>query len=723
MMIKANGEYLDFDGDIEIESQIKLFEEIETANGDYSYSFDVSKTINNLKILGFPFPDTVKSIYNNVPCEIIDDAGFVIYTGSLQVNNITDVISCTFFSGNTEWFGLLTEPMTSLPLYKYDVTNTVDNIVNSWTKTSGIVFPIIDTGTLIERGFSSLQIEDFTGCFYVKTLFNEIFGAQGITLSGDLLNDDIYNQLLVCSNTKSQDEVNDRSCYAGKTSTQSMINGVEVQILFDNLTGNYFAGGNFSVSTYTADVNMVVKLELSFNVKYNTGAGIGSFFYVNVKKNGTDILNYDRAGAEGTQEVYGITKEFLKLEAGDYLQVYILQTSINIVDIQIGSTIKITPQYVYKTFGKSTVPKWTQGEFVSNVLRIFNVIPSYKPESRQLTLNLFNKIKEKEPIDVSDEVTVIQTDFSEFVSNYGKNNNFTYQESDDEDLREYNIANFVKYGAGRLTIDNDFIENEADVLESDFTSPTTYINPVFDMSMERINFIQSEEIDDKTITSVSDSSGTARFNMSNADDLFSEGDLVAIETDVVGYNSTWVVTTVTTTYIVVFGLGYISSATGTATLLRQKFTTNDDVYLFVNVANVSNLFFSSNSEFRITNLELTFENQIVRSCSIAYFNLLANGRQINTKYKQSLSFGEVNSPLSYQKTLLDTYWPIFSQILADPVKLLVRGYFNRNKFTALKSFLRPLRIKTNETNNLYYLNRITGYKSGHEECEAELIKL
>ena len=717
-MIKANGEYLDFNESIEIESQIKLFEEIYTATGDFSYSFDVAKTMKNLKILGFPYPDTIKSIYQSVPCEILDDSGFKVYTGSLQVTRVTDVIQCNFFSGNTEWFGLLDKPMTELPLFKYDVNLTVANVQASWTKDKGIVFPIIDTGTLLTRGYSNLKLEDFTGCFYAKTLMQEIFNPLGINLKGDLIEDSTYNQLIIAANTKSQGDVSDRSSYVAKSSDQSMIDGSELKITFENESVfPYYDGAknNFVASTYTADVRMLVRVEFVLKLKYNTGAGLGSFIYVRIKKNGTIVYNLNRVGAEGTSESYSFSTT-LAINAFDYLELFILQDSINIVDVQAGSTFKVTPIFIYKTFGASTVPNWTQGEFVSNILRVFNVTPSYAPESKVLTLNLFNKIKEKEPIDISDNVTITGIDFTDFVSNYGKNNIFKYQEGSDEDLREYNISNFISYGSGNLEVLNDFIENSADVVESDFTSPITYLNGPFDMSMERINFYELEEIDDKSITSVTDSSGTPRFNITDADDLFTVGDLVGIETNVEDYNGDWVVKTVTTTYIEVNGVGYTTTATGTATLLRHKFTTDDNVYMFINVPNQTNLFFSSQATMYV-------DNTTFLSSSMAYFNLLSNGRQINTKYKQSLSFGEVNNPLSYQLTLLDTYWGIFSDILSDPVMLTVDGYFDRNKFQLLKTFLRPLRIKTNETNNLYYLNRISGYQSGHEACEAELIKL
>ena len=41
MMIKVGNEYLDFDDDITLERQIKLFENIATSNGDFSYAFDI----------------------------------------------------------------------------------------------------------------------------------------------------------------------------------------------------------------------------------------------------------------------------------------------------------------------------------------------------------------------------------------------------------------------------------------------------------------------------------------------------------------------------------------------------------------------------------------------------------------------------------------------------------------------------------------------------------
>lgn len=713
MMIKVNGEYLDFNDDIEVESQIKLFEEIDSTQGDWSYQSEMPDTNHNRKALGIPLPDTVKLIYNNVLCDIVDESGFITYSGTLRVENISEgTIKFSFFSGNNDWLGQLSSPMSNLPLQKYDKTLTETNIQASWSNTTGIIYPIVDTGALVTRSYSNVKVEDFAPFFYVKTLFNEIFGSKGIKIQGELLKDDLFNRLVVSSNSRNQEAVDDRSTYAAKNVNQTATT-VETRCTFQNETTPYFDGAqnnwNTTVGEYTADIKMIVDVEVSFKLDNPSNRLVS----LRLRKNpaGTQV----KTGTTRDNSV-SITLTNYPLEAFDELHVNVA-TDAGTATVLVGSYIKVTPVFLYKSFGSSAVPNWTQSEFVSNILRGFNALPSYNSQSKTLTLNLFNKIKDKEPIDVSDSIEVSEIDFSEFVSNYSKSNIFSYQEGSDEDLRQYNISNFISYGSGNIEIDNDFVQDSFDVVESDFTSPITYLNGVFDMSMERINFVEIEEIDNYTVSSVTDSGGVPRFNITDADDFFVVGDLIGIETDVDSYNGEWVINAVTSSYVTVNGLAYESNASGLGTLLRHRFTNEDNVYLMAVIPSVPVLFFSSKSSYMIGS-STTFLN-----ASMAYFNILANGREINTKYKQSLSFGTVNNPLSYQMTMLQTYWPVFTAILSDPVMLKVLAYFNKKTYTDIKSFLRPLRVKTNETNNLYYLNRITGYKSGHEACEAELIKL
>lgn len=711
MMIRSNGEFFDFDGDIEIESRIKLFDEVGSSNGDFSYDIELPNTAKNRKILGIPVPDSVKTIYTDLTAEIINDQGELVYTGKLQVNKIAgQSITATFYAGNTEWFSLLSDPLSSLPLYRYDVELTEANITASWAESSGIVFPIIDSGVLVNRSFANFKVEDFVPFFYVKTLFQEIFNPLGIKLAGDLLDDPMYNSIGVVCNGRSQDDIISRSCYVNKTVSQTGILPLTLITFQDESTFPFFDGSlnNFDTtnSRYTADSTMVVTIETSIDI---SGTANGSGYLM---KNGGIIAVGDNV------------KIVEKLNSGDYIEVYAAPIGIGTIDVNSG-TFRVTPLFIYKSFGKSSVPLWTQGKFVSNILSLFNVLPSYEATSKTLTLNLFKDIATKEAIDISDAIEITEIDFSEFVQDFSKKNIFTYQEGDDEDLRIYNISNYISYGSGALLIENDFIDNEDEILESDFTTPITYLNGVFDTSMERIPFVEVEEIESRNITSVSDSSGTARFNISNADDYFEVSDLVEIETDVTGYNGQWVIQTVSSSYIEVRGSDYISSTTGTAKLMRHKFTTDKGVYLFANIPNMYVAYFSSRMK-RSNGLSVGryyFEQSNKGQMSLAYFNMLSNGQEVNSLFKQGLSFGSIDNPLSYQKSILDTYWPNFSKMLNDPVMVRANGYFQRLTFDQMRTFLRPLRVKTNETNNLYYLNRVNGYKDSGKPCEIELIKL
>lgn len=715
MMIRSNGQYFDFDGDIEIEDRIKLFEDPKNSNGAFSYDIEMPETDHNRKILGLPSPDAIKSIYQNVPAELIDDTGQLVYTGKLQLTTIENkIMFCVFYSGNTEWFGLLSSPLSSLPLYRYDVDLTEANIMSSWSENSGIVFPIIDSGALITRSYPVFKIEDFVPFFYVKTIFSEIFNPLGIKLQGDLLEDPMYNSIGVFSNTRSQDQVDARSTYA-RAGNQSGAALASFVITFnDDTTSPFYDGSsnNWDGSKYTADVKMLMEFGININLSILSGGII-----IRARKNGVNVSSWV-AQNPSFSKTFSVT-----LEAGDYFE-WFAESTASSFDITDG-TFKAKPTFIYKVFGVSSVPNWTQGDFISNILRIFNALPSYNPITKTLTIDLFNKIKDKQSIDISELLTIDTIDYSEFVSGFGKNNIFSYQEGSDEDLRKYKISNFIRYGSGNLTVNNDFIDNTSDVIESDFTSPITYVNVIFDASLERIDFVELEEISEHEITSVT--TGTrARFNITDADVYFTVGDLIRLDTDALDtYNGDWVVDDVTTTYITVRGLYYSTDAVGRAIILRHNFTNSDEVYLMANIANVSVSDFSSNIIINILASVRSYvlESTFFSTTSLAYFNMLSNNRPINKKMKQSLSFGTVNNPLSYQRTILDTYWPVFSDILSDPVMLKTTAHIDKPTYDQVKTFLRPVRIRTNETNNLYYINRITGYKDSSRPCYPELIKL
>lgn len=714
-MLKVAGGYLDFKGSVEVEKKIKLFENLDSSDGDFSFQFDVPETSNNVRLISYPVPDSSsKIVYNRIDCDLQDDSGVSLYTGFLRVERRVrrEVISLSFFSGNSNWFGLISGNLEDMDMSQYDVEQTRANIVSSWANTEGITFPLVDNGGLLARSFAQVKIEDLVGAYYVHTVFKKIFTDSQIKLQGELFEQPLYKSLVTLKNSKSQTEVDARSTNAHTTFTARTFATATKVLWTDDSNYPYFDGSqnNFDLanSRYIPDVRMLL------NVNATTQSEEHDFEYVEeiyIYVNGVEIL--DRRMPQG-QAIATIDANIL-VEAGDIVEIWTWYGGINPATYNlIDGTVKFTPQFLYKTFGNAALPNWTKQDYVSSIFQVFNVITSYEPKSKTLTCNLFDKLKEKEPIDISKYVTVDEIDYATFISSFGKKSTFSYNEVDFDEVKDYNIANFFKYGQGFIIVNNDFLPETESVIESEFSNPFSYINGVFDMSMERTNLIELDEGDSVDVTSVTDSSGNARFNIS--DDIFSVGDLIRIEemTNPV-YNGEWVISGVGAGWLEVVGGVFDTDSTGTLMKLDFIYNNSDDVYLLVNVPQYSVPKFSGND---FIFLEANSES----AWAVAYFSLLNTNRQINTDYKQSLSFGEIQDPLFYQRTILETYWSLVSRVLNDPVKPICTGIMPTNVYRSI-DFLRPVVIKTLDTSNTYYIDRMSGYKSSYEPFEIELIKL
>lgn len=719
MMIKVGSEYLDFNGSVEVERKVKLFEEIDSADGDVSFGFDIPWTAHNVKTLNFPLPDNLsKSVYQRIDCDLQDDNGLSVYTGFLRIERVIRerTLFISFFSGNSNWFGLISGSLKDMDFSSYDLDQTEASIVSSWSNTSGITFPVIDNGGLLTRSIPQIKVEDFVGAFYVKTIFKKIFQDATIKIQGELFNEPLYNALVTIKNSKSQEEIDANSSYVFTSGSSRPADDIPYKVTWtDDFTYPYYDGSadafDLPNSRYVAPVKMIAKVEVNMESENLVGINEGNVVMIYV--NGVEFVRKNST-FPGQGTILSITKK-VPLEAGDILEIYSMYTTGAVTDLDIISgTVKITPSYIYKTFGDAAVPNWTKQEYVSNIFQLFNVITSYESKTKTLTCNLFNKIKDKTPIDLSEYVIIDEVDYESFISNYGKKTKFSYNEVDFDEVKDYNIANFFKYGQGIINVDNDFLDEQASVIESEFSNPFSYINGVFDMSMERTNLIELEEDEELDTTGITDSSGQARFAI--ADDIFIVGDLVRISNSTnVSYNGDWVINVQATGYVEFQGLIFDGNANATLTKLSYTYNNSDDVYLLVNIPLYSVTNFSSNSSILLESTEKT-------ELGIAYFSLLNTNRQINTDYKQSLSFGEIEDPLFYQRTLLQTYWSLFERILNDPVKPICTAHIPLKVYRSI-DFLRPVMIKTLETSNLYYLNLISGYKTSYQPARIELIKL
>lgn len=607
---------------------------------------------------------------------------------------------------------MITGLLSDLDLDRFDIEQTRDNIEASWLRNDGIVFPLVDNGALLTRSYPQLKIEDFVGAFYVKTIFNQIFVEAGIKIQGELLSDWMYNNIICLKNSKSQEEINARSSYVFTNNSPRAAESVPIKTLWtDDFSYPYYDGSqncfDLPNSRYIPDTRVRVQIEVNLVTTYVLASVNIIFAYVNgVAVKSTVNLFTD----------HSTFNEKITLEAGDVLEIYSQWSSLfhTADDHIISGTVKITPTFIYKTFGKSAPPNWTKQQFVSNILRQFNVLASYEEGSHTLTFNLFEKIKDKTPIDLSEYISETEVDYSEFISDYGQNSILSYNEVEFDELKSYNTSKYFKYSQGSIRVNNDFLEPNVSIIESDFSNPIAYINGMFDMSIEKTNLLELEEADETEVTSVTDASGNARFNI--AEDIFLVGDLVRIKDSTnTGYNGDWVVTAVSAGWIECLGTSFDTSATATIIKLDFVYSNSDDAYLLVNIPNYEITKFSGNTFFYLEDVGRI-------SFALGYFDIINTGRQVNLDFIYSLSFGGIDDPLHYQTTMIESYFRLFSRVLNDPVKLFCTAHLPYGVFVGI-DFLSPITIKTLESTNQYYLNRISGYKESFLSCQLELIKL
>lgn len=718
MILKRGDTVLDFSGPVEIDRQAKLFEEIDAAVGDIGFAFEMPDNGHNRLALGMPLVDSlIGSQYIANESVAMNDSGTAIYFGAIRVEGVKEgKIRASFSSGNSNWFTMLKGDMSELNISKYDTLQTQENVIASWSNTSGMVYPWVDAGPLKTRRAKSARAEDFVPGLFLHTIFEELFQASGLKIRGEMITHPLFNQIGVLTNAKNDEETEARSSNVNKVTDQTLPSNLSyVKVTFDNDSDYpYFDGksNNFSLvnNRYTADLEM--DLQVKLNLQLSAAHWTGIVLY----KNGNPTTSHQSVSTSDTNTL----DTNIHLVAGDYIEWYARNQVSGGPSVNITSgNLEITPTYIFKSFAKSTLPKWTKQQFVSNILQIFNAIPTYDPFTKTVTFDLFDKIKGKPSIDISEYITGdIEVDYVDFISNYGRSNIFGYSDASEEETERYNASSFIKYGAGQLIANNDFIQESADVISSDFTSPISYIHPYFKCSIDRMELIELVDGDPEAdiATVQDDGAGNAKFMLTDADDLFNVGDLVRLEFEDTQYNGEYIVIQTTSTFLALYDGVFYTNSPGKITRMRYENTSNDDVFLVVHTGARTITTFSQNSTFLIG-------GATIRTVwAHSYFNMLATGKPVDAIFKQGLCFGKVNNQLAFQRTLLDAFWQQFARILNSPVKLICPVNLPET-VNAQIDFNAPVSIKTNESTNEYYVNKVQGYQGRQYQNLIELIQL
>lgn len=718
-MIKFNGEYLDFNDTITVERQIKNIKTLKSA-GDFSYSFTMPDTANNRRILNIKHGNsTSRTIYQENDT-VIESFDGTVYRGSLRVEGIKkEGIAASFFSGNTNWFSLLTGNINQIDMSanKQPVANTDPSqvIVDSWSATEWITYPIINKGLLDNWSTGYLRTEEFMPFVYIKNIFIEIFRHNGLKVDGEIFKDALFNNLIAGSNsTDSQIEyIKAREVFAGKNSNQP-IGTSPVTVTFPIETFPYYDGSknNFDGTKYTADVDMWGTINLLLNIDTNVT------YTLKLKINGVIV---DTKEGTSTQIVYDyiVNNDFpsnpvITLSENDYAEIDLTISSgtANITD----GWFKFKLLRLLDTYPQFLLAQTSQADFVSSIFTMFNVISTYDTYTKTVTCDLFRNILNKEEQDLSEYLQEYEHDFITALEDYGKKNVFSYQQGDQEEIESFNNLSPVPYGSGVIEPDNVFLKDnvEHDVI---FTNSFYSYSNILKAYLMNLGLVDISD-NDEPIAISSAALGTAtRANFTTAvDHGFEQLDYV------------WITDTSTGDYV---GIGRIAGVGSTTTFEIQRlfFTTtvtgnvkkigvreavNENVYLAVNIPNYPISSFSNSSTIRYGNADRS-------SMAYAFFIKTLTGLDIDNQI-ESPAFSDPNLNGYNNITLIDKNYQVNKRIVDNPDTVIGRFIMPKNVFDNLDQ-KRPIRLKTNEFNALFFAEKITGFVDSNTPFTIDLVKI
>jgi hypothetical protein len=710
MLRTADNEYIQVP-DVEVERQAKLFQSIGDTSGDFSYEFEIDNNSDNLDKLGIisPVDGFQKTIYTVSDVALLDDEGSVLYMGYVRVQSIQDTIALSFFSGNNNWFSVMVGDLIDLDLSSYIIEKNLTNIIASWNNNDGIVFPLMNTGSVGNRSRSNWTLEDYQPFIYVKNIISECFRQAGLKISGELLDDWRYQHLITSTiDVTIQQELEDRKVNVSKIIDQVISTAPTYEVLeleVENFVGTHSNWDNVNYR-YVADVPMIVQTTTTIT---NTGGGGSQGITVRLLINGTTEVDGFSRGNNDTFTINsprirgGVIKPIF-LDSGDYLDIQL--TSVASSNTITSAQFEVRPIKILEINPVTLLPKISRIDFVTEVFKLFNTVIDYDPFTKTVTVDFFKNVIRNDELDISEYIdpSTIRVDYTELIGDYGKENILRYSESDNEIIEKYNDAKDIPYGAGMIESANDFAEDKKDIIDSIFVATPEDSNNPIGTSLPRVEFT-TEDYGQEFTATVTNSSGSL-FTVTNF--VPQVGELINVSDSTVdSYLGNWLIDTVVSpSTFTVDSMPYVSNANVTIRKFNVVQNSMSDQILLLAVPDTALSDFSDYSGI---------------SPMYAYFYKPFQNRNIDD-YDRSLSFGPVEINNAYQRTMIEDYWGDLGPILQDPIKIYVDAYLPKSVFESI-TFKQPIRLKTDRFNARFIPNRITGYKNSSSPCTLELIKL
>jgi len=468
---------------------------------NHTNQFTIPDTENNNRILGYTFSERSRSSipYQYLDCKLIQDGIETIvgkcvikgYDNGYKVNILEDLYD---IFANLEGKKLVDiTPLTdtawgraAMDTYR----NSTDNLISA----------------IIYWGKDMLASDYFTfflPSFYYHTIITAILENTDITISGDILTDERFTDLVIPFPGDSflypshmVDPYWGKGYAASALSIGQVLTGVRVVQIDSYYYGeDYFLNSAYYFEDYNFNATINVLIEFT-SFTWNSA----TFMEVEILKNGVTVLdNYTVAGGTGSTLPLTLTYtgDFVP---GDYVELS-LRSDVASVPNGVNTTVaagwylQVIVNQVVNTalvYWNLFLPDILCKDLLSDFFTRFGIIP--KQKNGVLYLKTLEAILTDRAgaVDWSSKLVPGNRPI-DFTLDYAQNNNFDYVD----------IVNDQTFGRGVMVIDNDTLPFERTEYESLFENCEEYDGsgyqvasiPIFDESSDTIsNFIDSPGI-------------------------------------------------------------------------------------------------------------------------------------------------------------------------------------------------------------------------------------
>lgn len=709
MILKVNNEFIYLPDQPELVEQCKTADLLDSA-GDFSYQFSIPNTAETRRILGIVAYDNFE-----VDAELVSN-GHTVFAGILVVENIDIEIACSFMSGNTNWFALLGNkriseiPIQYLERFKVPlfVVNPSPFLVATWTNTEGIAAPLVDRGRLRNLDNDLLESGDFLPMAFIKTIMIAIMNSNGLKIQGELLTDGLYNTLVAGSAVSMDTSLpyfDGLAILVGKNA--QTLNTTPQKVTFTLTSFPYYVG---SFDTWDSTLSRYLNIPINFQGKalIDFSFSTSVTYTIELRINGVTTDTITGTGVSVTDEL-----NLPSPDEGDYFEIW-ASISSGTADILDAGSLRVTVTRLTHYYPHFLFGPMTQADFVRSVFTMFNVIPTYDKETKTVTANLFENLRHKTGVDLSQYLDRYEINTSEILADLAKDNIFQHQDNDTEEIEAFNASSEIPFGAGVFRPSSRVLNGD-NTIETSFTSSKDYFNTWMRaslMDLSTMKFEISESLID--IVSVADNGSgrplvtTAEEHNLNQLDFFTISD--TSNNEYLGLGQ--VASIPSPTQFVIARADFGSTATGkVAATTKNVSTDSGTVYIASYFPNMLVSDFSFNSTINY--------GALYTRVAWAFFLKEGFGLQIDN-LRKSPAFGKGEN--NFSLTLMDSYYDLYRRSMDKPIKVKATMNIPEVVYHNL-DFSEPVILNTPEFSWKFFNPKVTGYKGSEFKCVFELIKL